>query len=60
MKPRLPDFSLNTNLATTWQRPATLSRMVLAPSNNVFAKNQLDNREHCLQEDLFKVGDVDG
>ena len=32
---------------------------ILAPSNNVFAKNQLDNREHCLQEDLFKVGDVD-
>lgn len=32
---------------------------ILTPSNNVFAKNQLDNREHCLQEDLFKVGDVD-
>lgn len=32
---------------------------ILMPSNNVFAKNQLDNREHCLQEDLFKVGDVD-
>ena len=31
---------------------------ILTPSNNVFAKNQLDNREHCLQEDLFKVGDV--
>ncbi|UXR29863.1 AAA family ATPase [Staphylococcus simulans] len=30
---------------------------ILTPSNNVFAKNQLDNREHCLQEDLFKVGD---
>ncbi|MDT0896788.1 AAA family ATPase [Staphylococcus pseudintermedius] len=33
---------------------------ILMPTNNVFAKNQLDNREHCLQEDLFKVGDVDG
>lgn len=32
---------------------------ILTPSNNVFAKNQLDNREHCLQEDLFKVGDSD-
>ncbi|MDW3859307.1 AAA family ATPase [Staphylococcus saprophyticus] len=32
---------------------------ILSPSNNVFAKNQLDNREHCLQEDLFTVGDVD-
>lgn len=32
---------------------------ILAPSNNKFAKNQLDNREFCLQEDLFKVGDVD-
>lgn len=32
---------------------------ILTPSNNVFAKNQLDNREHCLQEDLFTVGDVD-
>ncbi|MEY6581908.1 DNA-binding protein, partial [Listeria monocytogenes] len=24
-----------------------------------FAKNQLDNREFALQEDLFKIGDVD-
>ena len=32
---------------------------ILSPSNNVFAKNQLDNREHCLQEELFTVGDVD-
>ena len=31
---------------------------ILSPSNNVFAKNQLDNREHCLQEELFTVGDV--
>ena len=32
---------------------------ILSPTNSVFAKNQLDSREHCLQEDLFKVGDVD-
>ena len=32
---------------------------IVSPSNNVFAKNQLDNREHCLQEELFTVGDVD-
>lgn len=29
---------------------------VLQPSNSVFAKNQLDQREFCLQEDIFKVG----
>lgn len=29
---------------------------VLQPSNAIFAKNQLDNREFCLQEDIFKVG----
>lgn len=32
---------------------------ILTPSNNVFAKNQLDNREHCLQEELFEVGYAD-
>ncbi|PTF50067.1 DNA-binding protein [Staphylococcus chromogenes] len=32
---------------------------ILMPTNQIFAKNQLDNREHCLQEDLFKVGDTD-
>lgn len=31
---------------------------ILAPSNSVFAKNQLDDREFCLQEDIFKVGHV--
>ena len=31
---------------------------VLRESNGTFAKNQLDNREHCLQDDLFKIGDV--
>lgn len=29
---------------------------ILQPSNSVFAKNQLDNRTFCLQEDIFKVG----
>lgn len=29
---------------------------ILQPSNSVFAKNQLDQREFCLQEDIFKVG----
>lgn len=33
---------------------------ILMPTNNVFAKNQLDDREHCLQSELFNVGDVDG
>lgn len=29
---------------------------ILQPSNSVFSKNQLDQREFCLQEDIFKVG----
>ena len=29
---------------------------ILQPSNSVFAKNQLDDREFALQEDIFKVG----
>ncbi|HAR6198412.1 TPA: AAA family ATPase [Staphylococcus pseudintermedius] len=29
---------------------------ILMPTNNVFAKNQLDDREHCLQSELFNVG----
>lgn len=33
--------------------------IILTPSNAVFAKNQLDQREFCLQEDLFKEGDND-
>jgi len=32
---------------------------MLQPSNSTFAKNQLDNRKHCLQSDIFKVGDAD-
>lgn len=30
---------------------------ILQPSAGVFAKNQLDNRKGCKQEDIFKVGD---
>lgn len=29
---------------------------ILMPTNNVFAKNQLDDREHCLQDELFNIG----
>lgn len=29
---------------------------ILKPSASMFAKNQLDEREFCLQEDIFKVG----
>jgi phage nucleotide-binding protein len=31
----------------------------LQPNNSVFAKNQLDNRKFCLQEELMNIGDVD-
>ncbi len=30
----------------------------LQPSNSIFSKNQLDNRKHCLQSEIFNVGDV--
>lgn len=30
----------------------------LQPTNSVFAKNQMDNRKFCLQEELLNVGDV--
>lgn len=34
---------------------------ILKPSNSVFAKNQLDSREFCLQEYIFEVGyEVEG
>ena len=37
--------------------PRTEKRgFILQPSNSVFAKNQLDDRKFCLQEDIFKVG----
>jgi len=32
---------------------------ILSESNGTYCKNQLDNREHALQEDIFKVGDED-
>jgi phage nucleotide-binding protein len=32
---------------------------LLSESNGTFAKNQLDNREFSLQEDIFKVGETD-
>jgi len=31
---------------------------LLSESNGTFCKNQLDNREFALQEDIFKVGDT--
>jgi len=32
---------------------------ILQPSPSVFAKNQLDSRKGCKQEDVFKVSDAD-
>ncbi|EGQ0201898.1 AAA family ATPase, partial [Listeria monocytogenes] len=32
---------------------------ILQPTNAVFAKNQIDNRKGCKQEDLFQIGDID-
>ncbi len=31
----------------------------LQATPSIYAKNQLDNRKHCKQSDIFKVGDVD-
>ena len=37
--------------------PRTKQRgFILSPTNSVFAKNQLDTREFCLQADVFEVG----
>jgi len=42
------------------RNPETKKRgFLLSESNGTFAKNQLDNREFALQEDIFKVGDVE-
>ncbi|EMK8546054.1 DNA-binding protein, partial [Listeria monocytogenes] len=42
------------------RNPETGQRgFLLSENNGNFAKNQLDNREFALQEDLFKIGDVD-
>lgn len=37
--------------------PETQKRgFILEPSDYIFAKNQLDNRRACAQEDIFKIG----
>ena len=42
------------------KNPETNTRgFLLSESNGTFAKNQLDNRDFALQEDIFKVGDAD-
>lgn len=42
------------------KNPETNARgFILSESNGTYCKNQLDNREHALQEDIFKVGDVE-
>lgn len=42
------------------RNPETKQRgFILQKSNGTFAKNQLDNREGCLQEDIFKVGEAE-
>lgn len=39
------------------RNPETKQRgFILQKSNGTFAKNQLDNREGCLQENLFNIG----
>lgn len=41
------------------KNPRTGNRgFILEPSNTIFAKNQLDERKFCRQEDIFKVGYV--
>lgn len=40
------------------KNPETNARgFLLSETNGTFSKNQLDNREFALQEDIFKVGD---
>ncbi|EAC7505530.1 DNA-binding protein [Listeria monocytogenes] len=42
------------------RNPETGQRgFLLTENNGNFAKNQLDNREFALQEDLFQIGDID-
>ena len=39
--------------------PETQKRgFLLEPTDYIFAKNQLDNRKACSQEDIFKIGNV--
>lgn len=41
------------------RNPQTKARgFILAKSDGTFAKNQLDNREFCLQHEIFTIGDV--
>jgi len=41
------------------KKPDTNTRgFLLSENNGTFCKNQLDDREFALQEDIFKVGDV--
>ena len=43
------------------KNPETDQRgFLLSESNGTFCKNQLDNREFALQEEIFLVGDVNG
>lgn len=40
--------------------PKTEQRgFILQPSDSLFAKNQLDKRSHCLQHEIFQVGDAE-
>lgn len=42
------------------RNPETKQRgFILQKSNGTFAKNQLDHREGCLQENIFKIGSDD-
>lgn len=42
------------------RNPETKARgFLMAESNGTYAKNQLDNREFCLQSEIFNIGDVE-
>lgn len=44
-------------VARLTRNPETKARgFIMQKSNGTFAKNQLDNREGCLQENLFNIG----
>ncbi len=52
-------MGLSDVVARLTYNPKTEQRgYILQPSDSLFAKNQLDNRTHCLQSEIFKVGDV--
>lgn len=53
-------MGLSDVVARLSYNPKTEQRgFILQPSDSMFAKNQLDNRGHCLQSEIFIVGDVD-